>query len=91
MAVSTRRSAVVDEVQRLVFGPGGLSVQPTTDVLDLLPAELVRSNGESVFRAPAGAVYVRSGRGGGDPAGRLARNCPLQRPGAGLESANHSP
>jgi conjugative relaxase-like TrwC/TraI family protein len=58
LAVGERRDAVVDEVQRLVLGPGGMSVRLTMDALGPLPAELVRSNGESVFRVHGQVLYT---------------------------------
>lgn len=58
LAVGVHRAAAVDEVQQLVLGPGGMSVQLTMDALDPLPAELVRSNGESVFRVHGQVLYT---------------------------------
>ncbi len=58
LAVGEHRGAAVDEVQRLVLGPGGMSVRLTMDALEPLPAELVRSNGESVFRVHGQVLYT---------------------------------
>jgi conjugative relaxase-like TrwC/TraI family protein len=58
LAVGEYRAAAVDEVQQLVLGPGGMSVRLTMDALDPLPAELVRSNGESVFRVHGQVLYT---------------------------------
>ncbi|HEY5115627.1 MAG TPA: MobF family relaxase, partial [Nakamurella sp.] len=58
LAVGAHRDAAVDEVQRLVLGPGGMSVRLTMDALEPLPAELVRSNGESVFRVHGQVLYT---------------------------------
>ena len=58
LAVGADRDGAVDEVQRLVLGPGGMSVRLTMDPLEPLPAELVRSNGESVFRVHGQVLYT---------------------------------
>src|SRR6478752_6573463 len=58
LAVGAHRDAAVDEVQRLVLGPGGMSVRLTMDPLEPLPAELLRSNGESVFRVHGQVLYT---------------------------------
>ena len=58
LAVGVHRAAAVDEVQQLVLGPGGMSVRLTMDALEPLPAELVRSNGDSVFRVHGQVLYT---------------------------------
>ncbi len=58
LARGEHRDTAVDEVQRLVLGPGGMSVQLTMDALEPLPTELVRSNGESVFRVHGQVLYT---------------------------------
>lgn len=58
LAVGVHRESAVDEVQRLVLGPGGMSVRLTMDAVDPLPTELMRSNGESVFRVHGQVLYT---------------------------------
>ena len=58
LAVGAGRDAAVGEVERLVLGPGGMSVRLTMDAFAPLPAELVRSDGESVFRVHGQVLYT---------------------------------